>query len=231
MGLRLQRYEKNRNAFLSAAQKAPPGPRNRNKVVTLQEMSAPGHTIDSGTVEAIRQGDEVAFARLYDAYYSYLCASATAFIHNREAAKDVVNEVFMNVWRRREFLHAPIHPYLVTALRNGCLNWLRQTRGQQEQAGTFRELLDVQMARVLESTPLDYVQTAELRDLVIRIADALPDRCREIFRMYFDKGLNAAEIAEILGLASSTVRVQLKTALERIRAALSAGGFLPDGWK
>ena len=60
----------------------------------------------------------------------------------------------------------------------------------------------------------------EVEDLVLMISDVsskLPARCREIFSLHFSFGLDTEEIAQKLGISASTVRVQIKIALDKIR--------------
>lgn len=179
-------------------------------------MSRP--VIDDKTVRRISAGDVNAFSRLYDAYWSYLCATAVTFIHNSEAAKEIVNDIFLKVWAHRDGLRSPVHPYLMTALRNACINYLKRMKIPLE--GLDAEMVDFRIGRVETFTPLSYTEVADLVDKVRQVSNTLPKRCREVFSMYFFDGATTAEIAQALGIAHSTARVQLKAALDRIRAVI-----------
>lgn len=177
--------------------------------------------IDSSLIARINAGDETSFAELYKAYFTYLCVCATVFTHDPERAKEIVNDLFVGIWTRRETLRWPVHPYLMKALRNGCLNHLRSLKSQQRIIDAYRhDLLDFRIEQTATETPLQYTETAELNASVQRVAETLPEKCRIIFRLYFYEGFNAREIARELELNPSTVRVQLKLALDRIRRQL-----------
>ena len=49
-------------------------------------------------ISRINNGDAKAFEQLYTTFYVYLCAVATKYVYNSEAAREIVNDVFMNVW-------------------------------------------------------------------------------------------------------------------------------------
>lgn len=186
---------------------------------TGQQRNTIRPVIDEHTIRRINFGDENAFATLYDAYWAWLCANAATFIRNAEAAKDIVNDIFIKVWKSRRNLRSPIHPYLVASLRNSCLNYLRNHRNDavsQEELS----LLESDILRTESHTPLSYTEAAEVSEKVRKVADDLPDKCRMVFHLYFFNGMDPKAIAEELGIAPSTVRVQLKIALDRIRAAL-----------
>ena len=58
-------------------------------------------------ISRINNGDAKAFEQLYTTFYVYLCAVATKYVYNPEAAREIVNDVFMNVWnhvRYRDWL-------------------------------------------------------------------------------------------------------------------------------
>ncbi len=182
--------------------------------------------VNSECIDRINRGDETAFAELYDAYFTYLCVCATAFTHDPECAKDLVNDLFMGVWSHRETLRFPAHAYLMQALRNKCLNYLRTLKSQQRTIDAYQDdLLAFRIERIMTDTPLQYVEIAELSASIRRIADSLPEQCRRIFQLYFYEGLSTRDIARETGLTASTVRVQLKIALDRMRRKLGPALF------
>ncbi|MBO4610810.1 MAG: sigma-70 family RNA polymerase sigma factor, partial [Bacteroidales bacterium] len=63
----------------------------------------------------------------------------------------------------------------------------------------------------------DEREVEDLVELISEISSQLPDRCREVFDLHFNEGMDAKEIAERLNITPSTVRVQLKIALDKIR--------------
>ena len=153
------------------------------------------------------------FRSLYDAYYSYLCGLAVSYIHDFEQAQELVNDVFVRVWERRSQLKYPPLPYLISGVRNACYNYLRDTKKATEMTLVLMEHLpDVALYK-----------EEEVEELVLMISEVsakLPKRCHEVFNLHFNEGLNSDEISQHLGVAPSTVRVQLKIALDKIRENL-----------
>ena len=177
--------------------------------------------IDSQLIDMVRQGDEDSFARPYAVYFPYMAAKAASMIQNTEEAKDIVNDLFVSLWNNRRKLLFPVHPYLMTALKNSCLNWLRHSKSQQLMIDSYKSLMEIRMERIYAMDSLEVNEVLDTVNLVKNAAQNLPERCRVIFEMYFLLGYNSSEIAEHLGLSASTVRVQLKIALSKLREEIS----------
>lgn len=164
----------------------------------------------------IRAGDQDAFARLFRAWYPRLAAYAVTLTGNRDAAEDVVQEVFIAVWgRRTEFPEAGAIPtYLHRAVRNRALNHLRQqgTRGRWLAA----QDPDPALPPVAESALIGE-ETA--RRIQAALA-ALAPRTREVFLLSRDQQLTYPAIAETLGISVKTVETLMSRALRALREAL-----------
>ena len=164
-------------------------------------------------VQGIVDSDLKCFRSLYDAYYAYLCGLAVSYIHDCEKAREIVNDVFVRVWERRTQLKHPPLPYLISGVRNACYNYLRDSKKASE-------MTLVLMEKLPESLPYNEDDVADLVLVISDVSSKLPVRCREVFSLHFGEGLDAEEIAKMLGISSSTVRVQIKIALDKIRENL-----------
>ena len=162
------------------------------------------------TVFGIVNSDPKCFRRMYDAYYSYLCGLAVSYIHDFEKARELVNDVFLRVWEHRRELKYPPLPYLISGVRNACYNYLRDTR--KDDALTL-SLMD----RLPVATLYDEADVEDIVHKIAEMASQLPKRCYEVFSLHYLDGLDTNSISERLGITPSTVRVQLKIALDRIR--------------
>jgi RNA polymerase sigma-19 factor, ECF subfamily len=185
--------------------------------VTLEFMD------DSALFERLRQGDQGAFDALFREWYAPLVRVADALLHDRGAAEEVVQDVMLELWRRREqiVLHQPPRAYLVQATRNRALNHLRRLKVEKRGEPRAAEQLTPPVhadSRVTE---------AELdRAITLAIAE-LPTRCREVFELSRVRGLKYAEIADVMGISVKTVEVQMGKALRILRERLSP--WLPKG--
>lgn len=165
------------------------------------------------TVRGINCSDPQCFRSLYDAYYSYLCGLAASYIHDFEKARELVNDVFLRVWERRtEFKYPPL-PYLISSVRNACYNYLRDARKASMVTLEFVE-------RVPDTALYDENEVEDIMQMISGITAELPNRCREVFFLHFREGMDTTDIAERLAISPSTVRVQLKIALDKIRERL-----------
>ncbi len=164
--------------------------------------------------------DADAYEALVREHYERLCNFAFRLLSSREAAEDIVHDVFLQIWRHREQFefHDPL-AYLYRAVRNRA-------------AGLHRH--EAMRARVLTGlTPeaganepaaaSDSAAEQEAHDLaaaVARAVDTLPPRCRLIFTMSREQGLTYAEIAAALELSVKTVEAQMSRAFKLLRPQL-----------
>lgn len=169
--------------------------------------------ITPNIVDGIVRSDLKCFRSLYDAYYSYLCGLALSYIHDFDKVQELVNDVFVRVWEHRTQLKHPPLPYLISGVRNACYNYLRDTKKASE-------MTLVLMERLPDVALYNEEEVEELVLMISEVSSQLPKRCGEVFTLHFNEGLNSEEIAQQLGVTPSTVRVQLKIALDKIRENL-----------
>jgi len=173
-------------------------------------------------VARIRAGDESAFETLFHSYHAPLCAFAYRYVEARDLAEEIVQEVFLYVWERRETwdVRTSVKNYLFTAVRNAAMSYLRHERVVRQREAETVELF----ARPAASAD-GRVRTAELVAAVRRAVDRLPERRRLMFTLHREQGLTYPEIAEVLEISPKTVEVQVGRALKALRKALA--GFWP----
>lgn len=179
--------------------------------------------IDENVIRGIARGEEKAFSLLYDCYYTYLNTVALCYVFNRDVANEIVNDVFINVWYKRSTLAYPIHSYFVQSIKNGCLNHIRSQRTNERVLSEHKKhLLDFQEEYILTNpTPLQYVESQEIEKEVLNAVAQLPEKCRHIFEQYMFNGKLPEEIAQDLLISVSTVRVQIKNAMDKLRISLN----------
>lgn len=180
--------------------------------------------VDKDLIERINKGEEKAFEVLYNSYFVYLCACANSYIFNPVEAQDIVNETFAKIWYRRGELSFPIHAYLIRAIQNGCLNYLRSLHSRERIIDEYREaLLEYQEEFCAsECSPLQEMELADLEKSVQNIVSSLPDKCRFIFEQYLYSNLTPQEIADKNNISVNTVRVHVKNAMDKIREKMGS---------
>jgi RNA polymerase sigma-70 factor (ECF subfamily) len=173
---------------------------------------------DRALMARMAAGDERAFDALFRRWYAQLVRVASFIVHDTGAAEEVVQEVWLELWRRRATLVLDEEPrrYLLRATRNRALNLLRHERVIErgaERLGTPDS--------VPASAPAE-LDARELERAVTRAVAALPPRCRAVFELSRRDGLSYAEIATALDVAPKTVENQMGKALRILRQSLAA---------
>jgi len=165
--------------------------------------------------QQIKKGDEAAFSRLFDAYYSALCLFANKYLQDMDLARSLVQQVFIDLWTKRERItvSTSVKSYLYTTVKNRCIDVLRKTKATSEISESVENL---------NQTPFrDLVEEAELNDRINASINQLPEKCREIFLLCRFEGMKYSEIAEKLGISVKTVEMQMGIALKKLRDSLS----------
>ena len=173
-------------------------------------------------IEQLNKGDTKAFDKIYHTYYLYLCAIAVYYVHDKRVAGEIVNDVFVSFWQNREHIIHPPLPYLRRAIQNASLSYLRSAHfnermmtEQMDEVWTFLE------NRILSSdNPLQTLEHSEMNEIILQKVEELPTKCRAIFKANLYEGKSYAEIAEEQNINESTVRVQMKIALTKLRESL-----------
>lgn len=165
----------------------------------------------------VRAGDHAAFTEIFNRYSAILYAHAYNKLREENDARDVVQEMFINLWAKKENLDAAnnLSGYLYTAVRNGIFNLIKHKKITSAYAESFTSLN--------EETEVitDYlVREKQFAAIIANEIAALPPRMREIFELRQKEHLSNREIAQKLGLAESTVADQMKKALKTLRVRL-----------
>ena len=172
---------------------------------------------DAELLRRLAAGDEQAYDTVFRAWYPRLVRAADALVRDAGVAEELVQEVMLELWRRREQLAHDGSPqaYLFQATRNRALNHLRHRQVQQR----AEPYLADDGAR--PATAPAAVELAEL-DVAVREAVAeLPPRCRDVFELSRVQGLRYAEIAATLGVSVKAVEAQMTKALRSLRVRLA----------
>lgn len=183
---------------------------------------------------SVSESDDYAFRVFYDLYYRSVFRFVYYFLRNREACREVVSNVFVAVWKSRVSLRRIVNvdAYLYVVARNESNRWLKrsQSRGRCLSLDEIPvSLLDKRRAASWgadEETSDGRLIESEIEELVGRLVDGLPERCRMVFLLSRSEGLSVREIASMLSLSENTVRVQIKIAVDRILEGIRK--YYPD---
>ncbi|MBC5645682.1 RNA polymerase sigma-70 factor [Parabacteroides sp. BX2] len=176
-------------------------------------------------LKMVADDNRLAFTLFYDLYYDQIFRFAYYFLKNTEACREVVTEVFFSIWQSRLKLKdiENIETYLFVTVRNETTRY--QTRMSKSHFVSLDETSLRLTAREDES-PEDKLLVEEMEKILNRVIDELPEKCRLIFLLARQEGLKPKEIAERLSIKESTVRVQMKIAVDKIVTNLKP--YFPD---
>jgi len=180
------------------------------------------HSNDNELLRKIRKGDLSAFESLFSDYYVMLGIIAKSFVKDTRIAEEIVADLFVKLWERRKYfiVTVSLKAYLIKSVQNRCINYLRQHQKENKQKQALEENINYEVLRWSDDFPLDKILEEELSDRIEKAIRNLPPRCREIFILSRDKGLQYDEIAVQLKISVNTVKGQMKIALARLRKDL-----------
>lgn len=167
-------------------------------------------------VKGIRSRNKDVFEAVFKQFAPSMYNIAVRYVKDEDDANDMVQDVFLNLWKGAENLdeRAPINHYLARATVNTCLNRIKKEQRKE-----------VYAKEQMHTTPPvennhSLLEHKELEAKYRSALEKLPEQCRRVFEMSRLKGLSPAEIAEQLNISINTVYAHLTTALKRLRVDL-----------
>ena len=174
---------------------------------------------DVEVIHAIARGDEQALACLYDRYRLILFGLLVRIVNSREEAEDVLQEVFMQVWRRAaDFneLRGKPFTWLVTLTRSRGIDRVRSLAARERVAKAGAA--DPEEA---VSDASDDAFKAEQRGIIAKALNSLPDEQRKALLLAYFEGLTQSEIATRLGAPLGTVKTRMRSGMIKLRELLA----------
>jgi RNA polymerase sigma-70 factor (ECF subfamily) len=160
------------------------------------------------------QADQAAYKELFLLLHSRLKQFAYSIVKSKEEAEELVSDVFIRIWEKREQLPVIESPllYFYKSVKNMALN--RLTKQKKQLASPPEEWL-VQLNSIYFE-PEQLMMTEEMGRKIHQAVNDLPPRCRIIFKLIKEDGLKYKETAELLQLSIKTVEAQMAIALRRL---------------
>ena len=180
-----------------------------------------------------QQGDEHAFGLIFEQYrvpvFNFIYRMLNG---NREAAEDLLNEVFMKLHDAREDYEpkAKFSTWLFTIARNHCLNCIKSRNYRQSRRTVSLEELAQKTTessapdRLVSQSVPDDAKRADLRELLEQAIAGLPDEYKEVFILHAVEGFAHAEVAQMLRMNPATVRTNYHRARALLREQIATSG-------
>lgn len=162
------------------------------------------------------------FDKIYVLYYSRMFRFAKEYVLFDEDAENIVQDVFLLLWEKREVLDIQISlvSYLFALVKNKSLDYLRH----KVIADEYKQELSAKLT-ALELLNYSFTSDEEIEQILMTAINKLPERCRQVFLKSRIEGKRNREIANELNLTVSTVENQMTIALRKLRVELK--DYLP----
>lgn len=174
-------------------------------------------------LKAFNEREKQAFETLFCRYYATMCFYSNRIVGDMDAARDVVQEVFVTLWGKRIRFDSfyLLKSYLYTCVYRSSVKYLRKqslhTRIDVD------ERMDVHLR--VDPEPVNMQVRADLLEILFSAIDSLPPQCRHIFKLSYIERLEIKEIAAYLGIAEATVKSQRSRAKDILRGILQRYRF------
>ena len=188
---------------------------------------------ESEIIARAKAGDHEAFRVLVERYQGRAYRLALRIMGDEDLAQDVVQEAFLKAYGSlgRFEGRSKFYTWLYRLVFNLCIDTKRRDRSLGQVEWSEEQALDVAPEAAAAgigdpdgATPSQELERKELRELMTRAIEALPEDARRTLVLREVDGLSYAEIAQSLGVPKGTVMSRLHYARRRVRAALVEAG-------
>ncbi|HHS95447.1 MAG TPA: RNA polymerase sigma-70 factor [Phaeodactylibacter sp.] len=164
----------------------------------------------------VSTANQSAYRQLFDRYYPYLLVTVTNISGDRNLAKDIAQDVFFELWKKRETLeiHSAFKAYLRRAAVNKTINAMKSRAriSSDEEVPERSQAFD---------TPQNTLENKDLQSIINQAIESLPVRCRMVFTLCRIEGMSHKEIADQMDISTKTVEHQMTKALKILKSALA----------
>ena len=187
-------------------------------------MQARRATAEIELVEEIAGGSEAALARLYDRYARLLFSLILAILKDSRDAEEVLQEVFLQVWRlasRYDAGRGSVYKWLITLARTRSIDRTRSKNyAHHREAGNCDEVAE-RTGDASQASQLDAVLVLERAEVVRRLLARIPPEQRQVLQLGYFLGHTQSEIARSLDLPLGTVKSRMRLGLIALRGLLN----------
>lgn len=170
-------------------------------------------------IDWLRKDKQKAFRKIFDQYYSLLCAIAYHYVKDTSVSASLAEDALLSIWEKYEDITftTSLKSYLMRTVRNKSIDYLRISRLEQtfidiEEFGNYSFISDEEV--------FEKYMLAELEEKIVDAIGTLPEECRNVFIMSRFDERSYQEIADHLNISINTVKYHMKRALSLLRDEL-----------
>ena len=168
---------------------------------------------DAELLEVFTQDGSKGIELIFKQYYEVMCRTAIRITKERSLAEDIVQEVFYELYKKREALKIQsLVGYLKRAVYNRSINKVKGRKDHVDADEMAYELTDNM------NNSQDDMEYGELETFINSVIDSLPEKCRLVFVLNRFEQLSYKEVAAKLDISVKTVENQMSKALKKLRA-------------
>ncbi len=160
---------------------------------------------------------EAEFEKLFKSYFTPLCSVAYAVVKDSDQARDIVQQVFIKLWDKRDSLKATdqLKSYLHRAVVNTSLNHIERAKKMklEDDFSTYEK-------NIQESSNSSEEKQKELGNKIKAAIAELPEKCQLVFSLSRYEGMTNQEIADYLDISIKAVEKHIGRALKELRVSL-----------
>jgi RNA polymerase sigma-70 factor (family 1) len=172
-------------------------------------------------IRQINQKNKEGFKYLYDYYYPSLCSFSYRFLKNKQEAEDVVQDVFLRLWKSKAKFNSvkSLSAFLYNSVKNASLNQLRYSAKFSDEGLNGKQPQNLQMPD--ESSVQQILIEEEYHRQIYSAINKLSPERRNIILLSMD-GLSNKEIARPMGISVNTIKTLKRKAYQFLRSELSS---------
>lgn len=169
-------------------------------------------------LKLLKESDQAAFEALYNLYWEIMYGTAYKRVKNSQTAEEIVQDLFTDLWYRREMLPAisSLSGYLHSAVHYRVINHIQK----EIRKGRFEQYVALYHLDFDNSTE-DELLYNDLHIYIDKEVETLPVKCREVFKLSRTHNKSNKEIAQTLGITEKAVEKHITKALKHLRASLN----------
>lgn len=154
------------------------------------------------------------FEDFFRDYFKPLVNFANKFLNNIDDSKEIVHDVFINLWEKRNSIDVKnsVKSYLYTSVNNRCLNFIRDNK-------KFNSNIQLDNIDAVIS-PTDALTELEIQSIIDKTLNSLSPKVKRVFELSRYKNMKYKEIAEKLNISQKTVESHISAALKALRINL-----------
>jgi len=172
---------------------------------------------DIELLDLIRLGDKIAFSEIYGKYWKKVFTVATNKIGQLEEAEEIVQDIFISLWNRREsvIITTNLNAYLAVSVKYRVIKILAK-RSQ------YIKYVDhsLNVIPIATNSTEDWLEFEELKSRLELLVSNLPEKCRLVYTMSRENGMSQKQIAKEFSISEKTVEAHIGKALKVLRTGL-----------